>query len=269
VSEPIVTVQPTRSPVRRRRSAFGLVSLLIILLLLAAIAVVGDRVAAKFAAQQLQTRLVAAVDDHGVGYQSIDVSIGGFPFLTQVAQGRYDAITIDMTQVRLPTANGRPATLPSLHVVASGVNASTKDLAQGDDANIVADRVDGTALVSFQTLQTVVDYGSYDLSNVAFSESGNALRATATATVAGQQVPVTATAVLNVADGQLQIALRDATAVGVPAPGLVRDYLARLAAAQLAAHLPALPFGLKLTQVSVAPNGLTVSAAGSHVALTR
>jgi phage-related holin len=265
VSEP--TVQP--STVRRRRlTVFGPVSLLVILLLLVAIAVVGDRVAEKVAAEQLRTRLVAAVDDHGIGYQSIDVEIGGFPFLTQVAAGRYDAITIDMTQVQLPTANGRAATLPNLHAVASGVNANTRDVVQGD-ANVVADRVNGTALVSFQTLQNVVDYSNYSLSNVAFSESGGAVHVTATANVAGQQIPLTATATINVVNGQLQVAFKDATAVGVPAPGLIRDYLDKLTAAQLAAHLPALPFGLKLTQVDVADNGLEVSAAGAKVPLTR
>jgi hypothetical protein len=198
----------------------------------------------------------------------MDVTIGGFPFLTQVAAGRYDAITIDMTQVELPTASGRRANLPLLHAVASGVNANTRDVVQGD-ANVVADQVEGTAVVSLQTLQTVVDYSAYDLSNVAFTASGGALHAKATANVVGQQIPLTATATINVVNGQLQIGFKDVTAVGVAAPGLIRDYLDRLAAAQLAAHLPALPFGLKLTEVDVAPDGLTVSAAGAHVPLTR
>jgi hypothetical protein len=104
---------------------------------------------------------------------------------------------------------------------------------------------------------------------VVFSESGGGLHATGTANVAGQQIPLTATATIQVVQGQLRVALKDVTAVGVPAPGVIREYLDRLAAAELAAHLPALPFGLQLTQVEVAATGLSVSAAGANVPLTR
>jgi LmeA-like phospholipid-binding len=267
VSEQTDPVQPTyRAPRRYRRT--GKLTLVAIVLVLVAIAVVGDRVAAKFATEQLQTRLVAAVDDHNVGYETIDVEIGGFPFLTQVARGRYDAISIDMTEVRLTTTTGRVVTLPTLHAVASGVNANTSDVVRGD-ANVVADRVDGTATVSFTTLQTIIDYQDYALSDVTFADSGGGLKVNATANVAGQKIPLSAVAVIAVYNGQLQIALRDATAVGVSAPQFAKDYLSRLAVAQLAARLPALPFGLKLDHVSVLDDGLAVSATGVNVPLTR
>ncbi len=257
----------TGGPAPRRIGRTGKTTLVAIVLVLVAIAVVGDRLASKIATDQLRTRLVAAVDDRGIGYSTLDVTIGGFPFLTQVAKGRYDAITIDMTQVRLSTANGRTATLPSLHAVASGVNAATADLVRGN-ANVVADIVNGTALVSFETLQSVVDYGSYGLSDVTFADSQGGLRATGTANVVGERIPLTAIARFSVVNGQLQIELRDASAVGVSAPQLVKNYLARLAATQIAARLPALPFGLKLDDVSVVSGGLAVSAEGRNVPLT-
>ena len=157
---------------------------------------------------------------------------------------------------------------PTLHAVASGVNANTSDVVRGD-ANVVADKVDGTATVSFTTLQTIIDYQSYDLSNVTFADSAGGLKVNATANVAGQKIPLSAVAAIAVQNGQLQIELNDATAVGISAPSFVKDYLSRLAAAQLSARLPALPFGLKLTDVSVLPTGLAVSAAGVNVPLTR
>src|SRR5262245_21542016 len=91
VTDPVESARPAR---RRRRPSGTTTLLLAIILVLEAIAIVGDRVAAKFATDQLRTRLVAAVDDRGIGHSTIDVSIGGFPFLTQVARGRYDAIII-------------------------------------------------------------------------------------------------------------------------------------------------------------------------------
>jgi len=260
----VVEVATTRP--RRRRT--GTTILLAIVLVLVAIAVVGDRLAAKFATDQLRTRLVAAVDDHGIGYRTIDVNIGGFPFLTQVAKGKYDDITIDMTDVRLKTATGRTAEMPTLHAVASGVNADTADVVRGN-ANVVADKVDGTALVSFATLQSAVDYSQYDLSNVIFTEADGGLKATANANVAGTSIPLTATADVRASGGALQITLRDATAVGFTAPQVVKTFLARLASTQIAAHLPVLPFGLTLNKVTVQSDGLAVNATGINVPLTR
>src|SRR5687767_13946335 len=84
---------------RRRRS--GWATLLAILLVLGAILVVGDRVAAQYAEREVRTQVVAALSERGVEYDTADVNVGGFPFLTQVADGRYEEITIDLTNVRL------------------------------------------------------------------------------------------------------------------------------------------------------------------------
>ncbi len=249
----------------RRRGGSG-VSLLAVLLILAAIAVVGDRVAERYAAQELKAQLVAELQDRGVTADATEVSIGGFPFLDQVARGRYESITIDMTGVRLAGANGRPTTLPTLHAVATGVNADTADVVQGQ-ARISADQVDGTALVSFSTLQTIVDYSSFNLRDVHFAESGGGLKVTGMATIAGSTIPITAVADVSVVAGQFQVRLRDATAVGLAAPAVVRDYLSGLAERSIAARLPALPFGLTLRQVAVQTRGLAVTATGRGVAL--
>jgi hypothetical protein len=261
-------VDTVEAPPRRRRRR-GTSYLLAIVLVLVAIAVVGDRVAAQFATEKLRTKLVAAVDNHDVRYDTIDVSIGGFPFLTQVAAGRYDDITIDMTGVRLVTQTGKIVTLPTLHAVASGVDANTEDVIRGD-ANVVADDVSGTALVSFDTLQSVVDYSKYGLQNVHFVETAGGVKATAQASVAGLDAfQVSATAGLAVVNGKIQIQLKDLTAGSVGTISLVRDYLAQLASSQVAALLPPLPFGLTLENVQVKQDGLSVSAEGHQVELTR
>jgi hypothetical protein len=269
VSEQTQAVEVVEAPPRRPRRRSGTIYLLSILLVLVAIAVVGDRLAAQYATEKLRTKLVAAVDNHDVRYDTIDVSIGGFPFLTQVAEGRYDDITIDMTGVRLATSSGKIVTLPMLHAVASGVNANTSDVLRGD-ANVVADDVTGTALVSFETLQSVVDYSRYGLQQVHFVETAGGVKATAEANVAGLDAfQVSATAGLSVVNGKIQIQLRDLSAGSVGTISLVRDYLAQLANSQVAALLPALPFGLTLNDVKVKQDGLSVSAEGHHVELTR
>jgi len=264
IRETRVTEQLPARPRRRRRG--GWVSLLAILAVLAAIVVVGDRVAAKYATDELRTQLVAELNNRGVESSTTQVGIGGFPFLTQVAKGRYDQITIDMTEVRLPAGGRRVVTLPTLNVVASGVAADTAEVVQGT-ARVVADRVSGEALVSFDTLETLVDYRRYSLTNVTFAESAGGLRVTATANVVGTEVPISATAEVTSSDGAISVKLRNAQAIGIEAPPAVRDYLGELVQNTLAAQLPQLPFGLALDEVDVRAEGLAISATGSNVPL--
>ncbi len=264
VRETRVTEQLPARPRRRRRG--GWVSLLAILAVLAAIVVVGDRVAAKYATDELRTQLVAELNNRGVESSTTQVGIGGFPFLTQVAKGRYDQITIDMTEVRLPAGGRRVVTLPTLNVVASGVAADTAEVVQGT-ARVVADQVTGEALVSFDTLETLVDYRRYSLTNVTFAESAGGLRVTATANVVGTEVPISATAEVTSSDGAISVKLRNAQAVGIEAPPAVRDYLGELVQNTLAAQLPQLPFGLALDEVDVRAEGLAISATGNNVPL--
>ena len=253
-----------RSPKRRRRG--GLTLLLGVIVLLAVVAVVGDRIAAGYAVKELRAHLVSELKQADVSYDSLDVGISGFPFLTQVARGNYDQITIDLAGVQLPEQGGRSVTLPSLHVVASGVDADTQQVIEGT-AKVNAKQVAGTAVVSFRTLETLVDYSAYRLSEVTYSESNGGLRVTAKTTVSGVVVPVEATADIAVVDGKFQLKLRDLTAVKLPVPALVRDYLSNLAQESLTAQLPTLPFGLTLDAVTVRATGLAITATGHDVPL--
>ncbi len=139
---------------------------------------------------------------------------------------------------------------------------------------MVADQVTGTAVVSYATLQSAVDYSKYNLTNVTFAPQGGALKATAMLTVpsiAGisfSPIPLSATANITVVSGHLQLELSDLSAAGANAIPAARNLLANLATTQISALLPQLPFGLKLQQVQVQPSGLAVTAKGLNVALT-
>jgi len=258
--------QPRRSARGRRRRGGGLTILLVVLLVLAVIAVVGDRIAARLATNELRTQVVAELQRNQVSYDSLDVTIGGFPFLTQVARGNYDEITIDMDNVKLPQQGGRGATLPVLHVVATGVDADTKQVIEGT-AKVNAHQITGTAVVAFATLESLVDYSAYRLSEVTYSESNGGLHVTGKANLGSVVVPIAATADLSVVQGKFQVKLRDLEAVNLPAPALVKDYLGNLAQKSLSAQLPKLPFGLMLDAASVRADGLAITATGHDVPL--
>lgn len=253
----------------RRRRRGGWTTLLAILLVLGAIVVIVDRVSAQAASNELRAQLASELGDRGVVYQSMDVSIGGFPFLTQVAEGRYEEITIDMSGVALPAGEEGlgGVTLPALTVVATGVAADTVALVQGADTTVTADQVTGSAVVSYQTLETLVDYSQYRLRDVHFTSTDGALHASGTADVVGIDVPISAVAEVSVVDGQFQVNLRDVTAVGVEAPQVVTDYLGDLAQRSVTARLPDLPFSLALDSVSPQPQGLAIAATGRDVSL--
>jgi hypothetical protein len=239
--------------------------LVVFLVLIGGLLVAADRIGARYASQRLSEEFVAELDSRGVAHGRTDVSIGGFPFLTQVARGRYDSIMIEMADLRLDDS-GTTVMVPRLTVTASGVEASASQVLNRVGP-IVAARVEGTAVVAFGTLDTLVDYGRYGLSNVRFAESGGAVQLTGNANVAGQHVPISATAQVSAVDGSLAVKLVDARAVGLEAPGPVRNYLSDLVQRTLAGRLPQLPLGLTLQHVAVATDGLAISVVGQNVTL--
>src|SRR5262245_13176199 len=100
--------------------------LLVFLILVATGLLVADRIAAGYTADRMEGQVRGELASHDISTGSTTVTIEGFPFLTQVASGRYDRIRIDMSDVE---ANG--ARLPRLLVMARGVRADPQEVANG------------------------------------------------------------------------------------------------------------------------------------------
>src|SRR5262245_60056943 len=200
-------------PIQARRRRRGL-PLLAILVVLVAVLVVTDRFAAAVANDRLRTQVVAALAKHEVRPRSTDVTVDGFPFLTQVANGQYEQITITMADVAYSGV-----TLPSLRVVAHDVRADAADLL-GGSLTATADRVTGTAAVDWPTLASLVDYARLGLSDVRFAAVDGALEVTGTANIGGVRVPLSALADVAVNAGVVRVTLRDAQVGGAGVPGL-------------------------------------------------
>jgi hypothetical protein len=238
-----------------------------VVLFVAVLVAVADRVASAVAADQLRSRVAEELQARQVGYASLDVTVGGVPFLTQVAQGRYESIAIDMADVRLHS-EGLEANLPALNVVASGVQADAVALALGD-ATVTADHVVGSAVVSYAGLSGLVDLSDYYLTDVAFEERGGVLYASAVVSVAGMDLPIEAGADVSLQDGQIQLAFRDANAVGMELPDAALSALDALVNAVIVAAMPPLPFGITLDALEVTHDGLAITATGRGVTLVQ
>jgi hypothetical protein len=239
--------------------------LLVVALILLVLAVIADRAGSAFAAREMQSRVAGELDARNVSYGSLDVTVGGMPFLTQVAQGRLDSISIDLTQVRL-TAEDRQATLPALHVVATGVLVDPVELAQGR-TSATAEEVTGTAVVSYDTLSGLINLEEYHLTDIRFREENGALRAAADVSAFGVEAPIEAAVEVTLAEGQIQLRLRDAVIVGRDVPDFALSAIDMIVNAVIVAFLPPLPFGITLHELTIRPDGLAVSATGRDIVL--
>ena len=78
--------------------------LLVFVVVVGLLAVVGDRVAAKFATDEAQRRLVAA------GLTSPQVDLRGFPFLTQLLARRFEDVRVTTSSVTIGTGRADQVT---------------------------------------------------------------------------------------------------------------------------------------------------------------
>jgi hypothetical protein len=101
--------------------------LLVVVVVLGLVAVIGDRVAAKFATDEAQRRLVAA------GLTSPQVDVRGFPFLTQLLARRFDDVHVTSSAVQIGTghANKVSGTARDVKVPSSGPATAGRLTARG------------------------------------------------------------------------------------------------------------------------------------------
>ena len=225
-----------------------LVGLLLLLVLL----VVVDRGAAAYAGRSLATQLQRS----GGLTAEPTVTVGGFPFLTQAARGRYDRIEVVATEV--PAGETRFARLDA---VLTGVRVPLSQVLAGAVTEVPVDGVDARALLSYDALSR--SSGGRRLTAEAAGDRvrvrgevdvlGQRLGAAAVSTVAleGDDVVVTAQSFEvgnGVADALLTIALRGRLDLRLS----VRD----------------LPYGLAVDAVTVDPAGVLIRATARDTVLT-
>ncbi len=218
--------------------------------------------AAKMIAKQAKKELVARQIQTS---SEPTASVGGFPFLTQVASGRYHRITIRMRGV---TSNG--VTLPSLDVVATDVRASVATLRSGS-GRITADTVDGSAVLDWNSVRKLItENSSVDMSQIKMSHgNGDQIKLSAPFAVAGISTTLVATGTL-VPDGNgLRVKVVDVSTQGGQIPPLVGSLLT-IAEQQLAfkVNLPVLPYQMKVKAVHPTDTGLKVTAEAQQVPLS-
>jgi hypothetical protein len=223
--------------------------LLIALIVVAALFVAVDRIAVAVAQNQISDRIAAA---YGLPDKP-HVTIAGFPFLTQVAQGDYGRVDVSVGKV---SADG--AMLRQLRAHFNDVHASLSQLMGKGSSTITAGRAAGSATVPFAVIDQRLPSG------LTVRPDGKDLKVVGTLVIRGVRIPLSATLSLSATSSGIMV-----TPVHVSNPGLGLLTGSLYSSLGFVVPLSTLPLHLRLTSVLVTPSGLEVGAAARDVHFAR
>jgi hypothetical protein len=225
-------------------------ALLVVLLLLLGLAVVADRVTQGMAEDRVAAELAAKGGLQG----EPDVAIAGFPFLTQAFGGRYEEVRISLTadQLGQPEGTAADVTLRGLEVPLSGVLSGTVD-------QVPVERIDGTATLSYALISEQLGQ------DTELTREGDGLRITRTVEVLGQELRLTAAGQVTLEGTDLVVDVDEATGAGIDVPDWLLEQAVDLL--DLRYTVPALPFGLQLTDVTPAEDGVEIRVEATDTVL--
>ncbi|MBO8191192.1 DUF2993 domain-containing protein [Streptomyces oryzae] len=229
---------------------------LVILVVLAGLFVAADRIAVNLAEDEVAKKLKGQLGSASSGDPS--VSIGGFPFLTQIAAKDLDKVTVEVDGVTA-TAQGRQVRL-------SKVSMEAEDVKLADNySSAVADRATGTVHLSYADLSNAADEG-VRVSYGGKSTSGKD-QVKVTASVAlplvGRAVERSVYSTVSVSGGDT-VRLHADSVPGSKVPGVEKAIRKKI---DFERQIDQLPEGLKLEKVVATKGGVDVSMAGTHVNL--
>lgn len=224
-------------------------ALLIAVLVLLGIAVAADRVLVVVSEDQL----AAAIQEEGQLPAEPDISIEGFPFLTQAISGRYNSIRVGVDVAALGLPPGATADIQLL-----GAQVPLSSVLSGSVSSVPVDQVLGTVTFPF-------DYIGEQLGGAAVTEEGSGLRVETTVSLLGQDFPVAATAELALVGGEVAVTASNVEGLGTDLPDEVTAVVLDLLDVNI--PVPELPFGLMFTGIQVVEDGMQVVAEGSNIVL--
>ncbi|MEU1351620.1 DUF2993 domain-containing protein [Streptomyces sp. NPDC005795] len=221
--------------------------LLIVVVVLAGVFIAVDRAAVYFAESEAADRVVVP----GARTGSTDVSIKGFPFLTQVAGSELDEVDVKVTGIEA-TAAGR-----SLRISSMDAELHQVRLTDGFSGATAA-RATGTAVISYEDLTKAAADG------VAVEYGGNGkVKVTGAVNILGRTLSRSVLSTVTLVDGHtVRVHADKVPGEGIPGlEGLVREKT------DFEREVGTLPNGLKLERIQPTADGLEISVTGTDVRL--
>ncbi|MEV7403653.1 DUF2993 domain-containing protein [Streptomyces sp. NPDC091267] len=221
--------------------------LLVLVVVLAGVFIAVDRAAVYFAEDQAADRVQVS----GARIGSTDVSIKGFPFLTQVAGSELDEVDVKITGIET-SAGGRKLRI-------SRMNAELHQVRLTDGfSGATAARATGTAVVSYKDLTAAAS------EDVAVEYGGNGkVKVTGAVNILGRTISRSVLSTVTLVDGHtVRVHADKVPGEGIPGlEALVREKT------DFAREVGGLPNGLKLQRIQPTAEGLEISVTGTDVAL--
>jgi hypothetical protein len=247
------------------RPAKAAVSFLVVFVVLAGLFVASDRIAAYAAEQTIAAQAKKELAAREITTPTEpEVTVSGFPFLTQVARGRYDKITIHLDR---PASQG--VALDLLDVTATGVNASTSAVINGT-GKITADHVSGLAILNWDAVSELMNARGFGGSNARASALPDGqVQVRVPVSVAGLSTTVVATGTLAIGTGVVHVVIKNVTTEGGDIPAAISRLVGSIKQSlSIDVKIPPLPYDLQLRTVEATPQGLTVTAVAEKVPLS-
>jgi hypothetical protein len=234
---------------RARRSRLGRV-LLIVVVVLVGLLIAADRIGLLVAERAAADTLQQSQHLH----QRPDVSIGGFPFLTQLAAGEFDTIHVRAADVTL--ADGKTQLLVAkLDVTLRHVHVS-RDFRSARSESGAA-----TALVHYSDLSHTLG------TPVTYAGAGRVKATASVGVVPGVTVPASATAAVHVTGDSLVFQDVQVSVAGQSVPAGLTSYFAGLFGT--AVSLRGLPFGVHVQSVTATADGVTIALTAAGLTFHR
>jgi|SRR5271166_4667564 len=235
----------TRSMRRPPRGGRRARRYILILVIIIALLVVLD-FAARVAAQNI---MATKIQQQGLS-QKPDVTIGGFPFLTQVASKDFQHVTIATSNL-----SEGPVTITKVNVTATGIRLRSYSSASGTIASL-----SGTALISFSSLGNTLAQQFGPLGSLLGGAGLNLTAAGPSEVKASINLVVTSGSatwrITRLSGNELHVSL-------VGSSGLPSTLLGSIQ--NLNVQIPKLPLGLTIDSVNVTPSGVVGQVSGHDV----
>ncbi|MFI6491462.1 DUF2993 domain-containing protein [Streptomyces sp. NPDC050564] len=239
--------------------------ILIVAVVLGGLFVIADRVAVGFAEDKAADRIKST---EGLA-STPDVSIEGFPFLTQVAGGELDDVKIGIKNYEASTG-GTGAAASTIRI--DDLSAEMHGVVfNGDYSSATADSATGTASISYAELLKAAKAEPTQVASgvsarvIGLSDGGNGkIKVTIEATVLGTKLPqpVSVLSSVSVSGDTVKVHADSLPKLGVElAEGRIR------AITDFQQKIDELPGGIQLDKVEAAKSGVDISVKGSDVKL--
>jgi hypothetical protein len=224
--------------------------LILLALFLVIVLVAADRVGAIIAAQVLASKIKT---DEGLAHRP-DVTVGGFPFLTQAVRGKYSDVRVTASGV---TLNGIDVT--TIAVQLHGAHIGLGAALHGNVHTVPVDTADGQVTISYPAVDAYLKSRHLTVSQ----GSGGQVKVTGSVRIAGQTVRASGIGTATVASSVIAVHVHQISV----AAGTHVSHLSLAQRINFTLPLNGLPFRIALGSVRGTANGIVATGTARDLVL--